>query len=97
MSFGKALRLNENKIKLRKIIRSLHIFWVPGFSNVKLSNWTANRLKHSSWSSLPSKLDGLDRKQPWPEKALARAKELDGYLTEHKRLRGPLHGLPISV
>ncbi|KAL2048048.1 hypothetical protein ABVK25_011085 [Lepraria finkii] len=32
-----------------------------------------------------------------PERALARAKELDGYLAEHKRVQGPLHGLPISV
>ncbi|CAF9940527.1 MAG: hypothetical protein ALECFALPRED_008702 [Alectoria fallacina] len=32
-----------------------------------------------------------------PERALARAKELDDFLSEHKRPRGPLHGLPISV
>ncbi|KAM0794297.1 putative glutamyl-tRNA amidotransferase subunit A [Usnea florida] len=31
------------------------------------------------------------------ERALGRAKELDDYLTEHKKPRGPLHGLPISV
>ncbi|TVY82383.1 putative amidase [Lachnellula suecica] len=32
-----------------------------------------------------------------PERALARAKYLDDYLTQHKCPIGPLHGLPISV
>lgn len=32
-----------------------------------------------------------------PERALARAKELDAYYAKHKRTLGPLHGLPISV
>ncbi|MCJ1471755.1 hypothetical protein MMC13_000395 [Lambiella insularis] len=32
-----------------------------------------------------------------PERALARAKSLDEYYSEHKRPIGPLHGLPISV
>lgn len=32
-----------------------------------------------------------------PERALARAKELDEYYAQHKRPIGPLHGLPISV
>lgn len=32
-----------------------------------------------------------------PERALARAKELDDYLAQHKKPIGPLHGLPISV
>ncbi|KAE8395864.1 amidase signature domain-containing protein [Aspergillus alliaceus] len=32
-----------------------------------------------------------------PERALARAKELDDYLAEHGKTSGPLHGLPISI
>ena len=32
-----------------------------------------------------------------PERALARAGELDAYYAEHKQPIGPLHGLPISV
>ena len=32
-----------------------------------------------------------------PERALARAEELDKFLQEEKRPIGPLHGLPISV
>ena len=32
-----------------------------------------------------------------PDRALARAKELDAYYAEHKKTVGPLHGLPISV
>lgn len=32
-----------------------------------------------------------------PERALARAQELDDYFKENKKPRGPLHGLPISV
>jgi len=32
-----------------------------------------------------------------PDRALARAKELDTYLRQHGRPIGPLHGLPISV
>ena len=32
-----------------------------------------------------------------PERALARAAELDAYYAEHKKPMGPLHGLPISV
>jgi amidase len=32
-----------------------------------------------------------------PDRALARAKELDAYLRQHGRPIGPLHGLPISV
>ena len=32
-----------------------------------------------------------------PEQAIARAHDLDAYLTEHKKPMGPLHGLPISV
>jgi len=32
-----------------------------------------------------------------PERAFARAQELDEYFEEHKKPRGPLHGLPISV
>lgn len=32
-----------------------------------------------------------------PERALARAKELDEYYAEHQKPIGPLHGLPISV
>jgi amidase len=32
-----------------------------------------------------------------PSRALERAKFLDGYLAEHKKPMGPLHGLPISV
>lgn len=32
-----------------------------------------------------------------PERALARAKYLDDYYTQHKKPLGPLHGLPISV
>lgn len=31
------------------------------------------------------------------EEGLQRARELDGYLEEHGRTKGPLHGLPISV
>lgn len=32
-----------------------------------------------------------------PQRALARADELDKYLAQHKKPLGPLHGLPISV
>lgn len=32
-----------------------------------------------------------------PERALARAAEVDKYYAEHKKPMGPLHGLPISV
>lgn len=32
-----------------------------------------------------------------PERALARAEELDNYLAKQKRVQGPLHDLPISV
>ncbi|KUJ08556.1 amidase [Mollisia scopiformis] len=32
-----------------------------------------------------------------PERALARAKELDDYFEQHRKPIGPLHGLPISV
>ncbi|EFR01577.1 acetamidase [Nannizzia gypsea CBS 118893] len=32
-----------------------------------------------------------------PERALARAKELDEYFAKHKKPIGPLHGLPVSV
>lgn len=32
-----------------------------------------------------------------PDRALARAAELDLYITQHKRPVGPLHGLPVSV
>ena len=32
-----------------------------------------------------------------PEKALARAEELDNYFNIHKKPMGPLHGVPISV
>ncbi|KAF7588619.1 hypothetical protein BBP40_005457 [Aspergillus hancockii] len=32
-----------------------------------------------------------------PERALARATELDNYLAEHGKPLGPLHGLPISI
>ena len=32
-----------------------------------------------------------------PQRALARADELDEYLAKYKRPMGPLHGLPISV
>lgn len=31
------------------------------------------------------------------ERALARAKEMDDYLSENGRTFGPLHGLPISL
>ena len=31
------------------------------------------------------------------EDALARAKELDAYFAEHKKLIGPLHGVPMST
>ncbi|KAH7166470.1 amidase signature domain-containing protein [Dactylonectria macrodidyma] len=33
----------------------------------------------------------------FPELALARAKELDGFYARHKKTVGPLHGLPISL
>lgn len=33
----------------------------------------------------------------FPEKALARAKELDDYYEKNKTTVGPLHGLPISL
>jgi amidase len=33
----------------------------------------------------------------FPEAALAKAKELDSYYEEHKKVVGPLHGLPISL
>ena len=32
-----------------------------------------------------------------PQQALARADELDAYMTKYKKATGPLHGLPISV
>ena len=32
-----------------------------------------------------------------PERAIARAQELDSYFETHKKPMGPLHGLPISV
>ena len=32
-----------------------------------------------------------------PQRALARAQELDEYMKEHEKPLGPLHGLPISV
>lgn len=32
-----------------------------------------------------------------PQQALARADELDAYMTKYKKVTGPLHGLPISV
>ncbi|CRL26988.1 Amidase [Penicillium camemberti] len=32
-----------------------------------------------------------------PERAIARAKELDDYLAKHGKPSGPLHGLPISI
>jgi amidase len=31
------------------------------------------------------------------ERALARAVEMDKYLAEYKKPKGPLHGLPISL
>lgn len=83
LALGELTSVEVTKAFLRRaaIAQKLVSFPAP-LSSITAHNWT-------------SKVNCVT--EILPERALARAEELDRYFSVHKKPVGPLHGLPISV